>query len=323
MRMNIHATGLAALALASLVACSDPEPSEGEDTAIATLDTTAGSLDAGEDTEDSSSSDEAEGSTTAGEESTTDSSSSSDTESESSESSETGLDPALIIFEEDFEAAAPDTVPADWDSFVNWQVNAANMPGADTFALVDGTKPHGGSQSLHVKAGSNPGMLTRPLPPGTTTIYVRAHVWLTGKLGQNPGNNHETLIGIRGTPGQASDEVRFGEIKGVIGTNEVPSDDISPTQEQWGMGPEITAGEWHCIEVAFVADEGPHRVEAWSDGEPIHLVDDPSQWNNGVLGTDFLDGKFTEFMLGWHSFSNFANEVWFDDVVVALERVGC
>ncbi|WP_157596046.1 hypothetical protein [Plesiocystis pacifica] len=321
--MTIHETGLAALALASLAACSAPEPSEGEDTAIATLDTTAGSLDAGEDTEDSSSSDEAEGSTTAGEESTTDSSSSSDAESESSESSETGLDPALILFEEDFEAAAPDTVPAGWDSFVNWQVNAANMPGADTFALVDGTKPHGGSQSLHVKAGSNPGMLTRPLPPGTTTIYVRAHVWLTGKLGQNPGNNHETLIGIRGTPGQASDEVRFGEIKGVIGTNEVPSDDISPTQEQWGMGPEITAGEWHCIEVAFVADEGPHRVEAWSDGEPIHLVDDPSQWNNGVLGTDFLDGKFTEFMLGWHSFSNFANEVWFDDVVVALERVGC
>ena len=166
-------------------------------------------------------------------------------------------------------------------------------------------------------------MLTRPLPPNTERIYVRSYVWLTEQLGQNPGNNHESLIGVRGTPGQASDEVRFGEIKGVVGTNEVPSDDISPTMEQWGMGPLIAAGQWNCIEVAFVADEGPDRVEAWNNGEQVHLVDDPSQWNNMVLGDDFLTGKFVEFVIGWHSFSNYDNDVWFDDVVVALERVGC
>ena len=233
------------------------------------------------------------------------------------------LDPALVLFEEDFEAAAPNSVPAGWDTFIAWQAGGPNNPGSDLFALVDDSRAHTGTQALHVRAGQNPAMLTRPLPPGTNRVFVRTYVWLTGQLGQNPGNNHETLIGVRGSVGQANEEVRFGEIKGVIGTNEVPSDDISPTMDQWGMGPLIAAGQWNCIEVAFVADEGPHRVEAWNNGEQVHLVDDPSQWNNMVLGEDFLSGKFAEFILGRHSFSSYDNEVWFDDLVVALERIGC
>ena len=247
-----------------------------------------------------------------------------DTKTDTDESdTDEPLDPALILFEEDFEAAAPDTIPAGWDTFIAWQAGGANNPGSDLFALVDDSRAHTGTQALHVKGGQNPAMLTRPLPPGTNRVFVRTYVWLTGQLGQNPGNNHETLIGVRGSVGQANEEVRFGEIKGVIGTNEVPSDDISPTMDQWGMGPLIAAGQWNCIEVAFVADEGPHRVEAWNNGEQVHLVDDPSQWNNMVLGDDFLTGKFAEFILGWHSFSSYDNEVWFDDLVVALERVGC
>jgi len=233
------------------------------------------------------------------------------------------IDPELILFEEDFEGAGQDAVPAGWDTFIAWQAGGPNQPGGDLFALVDDSRAHTGTYALHVKGGSNPAQLTHALPPGTERVFVRSYVWLDAKLGQNPDNNHETLIGVRGTPGQASDEVRFGEIKGVIGTNEVPSDDISPTMDQWGMGPVIEAGQWHCIEVAFVADEGPDRVEAWADGEQVHLVDDPSQWNNMVLGEDFLDGKFVEFIIGWHSFSDYDNEVWFDDLVVALERVGC
>ncbi|NVB39652.1 hypothetical protein G6O69_17550 [Pseudenhygromyxa sp. WMMC2535] len=326
-----HRTILAGLALAVALApaaCAEPSEDEGGLTDGTSDGTSSLDDEAGDGSSESTDTSE-DGAESAGEssDSTTGSETDTDTQTETSEGesegSGTGLDPELILFEEDFELASVDTMPEDWDSFVAWQVNAANTPGSDNFALVDATRPHAGAQSLHVVGGANPAMLTRPLPDGTTRIYVRAYVWLTGKLGQNPGNNHETLLGIRGTPGQASDEVRFGEIKGVIGTNEVPSDDISPTQEQWGLGPEISAGEWHCIEVAFVADDGPHRVEAWRDGESVHVVDDPSQWNNKVLGTDFLDGKFTEFILGWHSFSNYANEVWFDDVVVALERVGC
>lgn len=238
-------------------------------------------------------------------------------------SEDTGPDPATVLFEEDFEAASDDTVPAGWDSFVGYVVNMNNEPGGMAYALADSSKPHGGSKALHVVGGQSPAMLTRPFPPGVDRVYVRVYVWLTGKLGQNPGNNHETLLGIRASVGQANDEVRFGEIKGVIGTNEVPSDDISPTMDSWGQGPVIEAGVWNCVEVAFLADQPDHEVRAWSNGEEVHVVNDPSQWNNHVLGPQFLEGKFNEFIIGWHSFSNFANEVWFDDLVVATERVGC
>ncbi len=235
----------------------------------------------------------------------------------------TGPDPATILFEEDFEGASEGTVPAGWDSFVGYVVNMNNEPGGMAFALADGSRPHEGRRSLHVVGGQTPAMLTRPFPPGVDRVYVRAYVWLTSKLGANPGNNHETLLGVRASVGQANDEVRFGEIKGVIGTNEVPSDDISPTMDAWERGPEIAAGQWNCVEVAFLADQPNHEVRAWNDGVEVHLVNDPSQWNNGALGAQFLTGKFNEFILGWHSFSNFDNEVWFDDVVVATERVGC
>lgn len=232
-------------------------------------------------------------------------------------------DPNTLFFSEDFEATPDDAVPDGWDSFVGYVVNMNNDPGGPAFALVDSSRPRGGNRALHVRGGQQPAMLTRPLPSGVDRVYVRVYVWLTGRLGQNPGNNHETLLGIRASVGGAHDEVRFGEIKGVIGTNEVPSDDISPKMDEWGMGPIIDAGRWNCLEVAFLANGPNHEVRAWNDGVEVHRVNDPSQWNNRGLGADFLADKFNEFIVGWHSFSNYDNEIWFDDLVVANERVGC
>ena len=125
--------------------------------------------------------------------------------------------------------------PPGWSNFIAYQANAAN-PSGTTLALVDSTRAHTGTKSVHVHGGQQPAQLTRMLPSGTNKLYVRAWIYFTRQLGANtdPSANHETLIGIRKLPGQANDEVRFGEIKGVIGTNEVPSDNISPKMAQWG-----------------------------------------------------------------------------------------
>lgn len=308
-----------------LSACEDPSPSSTHGTEGAGSTSASGS--------DSQGSTGAAGSGTTAAETSTSPVGSSTTTGSFAESSSvgtgdpsettTGLDPATVLFEEDFESAASGTTPPGWDSFVGYVVNMNNEAGGPAFALADDTRARSGAQALHVLGGSTPAMLTRPLPPGTDELHLRAYIWLTVKLGQNPGNNHETLVGVRGSVGQANEEVRFGEIKGVVGTNEVPSDDISPTMDQWGRGPVVEAGQWNCIEVAFVATPGAHEVRAWRDGEEIHRVNDPSQWNNGALGSDFLTGKFNEFIIGWHSFSNVQNELWVDDLVVATERVGC
>jgi hypothetical protein len=223
---------------------------------------------------------------------------------------------------EDFEAQTVGQQPTGWDNFVAWNKNGMN-PSGDTLALVDETRAHGGKRSMHFHGGQNPAMITKTLPTGTNKLYVRAYFWMSRQLGMNPGANHETLIGIRGTTGGASDEVRFGEIKGVIGTNEVPSDNISPKMDLWGKGPVIPANAWACIEVAFLADQANHTLHAWHDGTLVHEVTSGDQWQNGSMPATWLNGKFLEVIVGWHSFSSNTIDVWMDDLVLSTSPVGC
>jgi hypothetical protein len=224
-----------------------------------------------------------------------------------------------VLFSDDFESDTVGEPPSGWGTFIAWQQDIATPPD-DNFARVEDVE---GSKVVHFMGGTNPAQITRALPPGTNKIYVTARIKMTRQLGQNPGANHETLIGIRGTSGGANDEVRFGEIKGVIGTNEVPSDNISPLMDQWGMGPVLPADTWACFEVGFVGDQPQNELYAWIDGELVHSITSPDDWQNGPMPANWLDGKFTEVILGWHSFSSENIEVWIDDVIVATGRRGC
>ena len=230
---------------------------------------------------------------------------------------------ATPFFRDDFEAGTPGHQPAGWDNFLSYQKNVANPQGDGTLALIDTLHAHGGSHAVHFHGGSSPAMITRPLPAGTNRLYVRAWVYQTRQLGMNPGANHETLLGIRKAAGTANDEVRFGEIKGVIGTNEVPSDNIAPKMAQWGMGPAIAANTWACFEVAFLGDQPQHVLQAWIDGALVHSITAPDQWQNGTMPATWLNGKFVEVIFGWHSFSNATNDVWIDDIALATNRIGC
>lgn len=146
---------------------------------------------------------------------------------------------------------------------------------------------------------------------------------MTRQLGENPGDNHETLFALRGSAGNANNEVRFGEIKGVIGTNEVPSDNIAPPMAFWGQGPAFAAQQWHCIEVMFDASSAYDSVVASINGQIVHTIDESADWNNGPLAANWLEGKFVEIAFGWHSFSQNNVDVWMDDIVVSTDPIGC
>lgn len=236
------------------------------------------------------------------------------------------------FFVEDFESSPTGKAPMGWDTFLDWNKNPTSPTGSTV--VVDESKPHGGSRSLHVKG--SPAQITRPLPANTNKLYVRAWFWFSRQLGnhkssESPSPNHETLIAIRKTSGSASDEIRFGEIKGVIGTNEVPSDNIAPKMDQWYQGPSVPAGSWACIEVAFLADTPIDTLHAWANGTLVHEITSPDQWQNGTLPSgwmmgqpaNWMDGYFVEVVLGWHSFSSAENELWIDDIVLSNERIGC
>ncbi len=229
---------------------------------------------------------------------------------------------ADVLFSDDFEAGTVGQGPDGWDNFVGWVANGEN-PQGNTSALVSSERAKSGSQSVHFSGGQNPAQIVRALPQGTNKVYLTAWVYMTRQLGENPGANHEHIFALRGEPGSANNEVRFGEIKGVIGTNEVPSDNISPLMDRWGTGPALPADTWICFEVAFLGDQAQHELHAWADGELVHSITAPDEWQNGAMPANWLDGKFVEVVFGWHSFSSNDIDVWMDDIIVSTSRQAC
>jgi hypothetical protein len=227
--------------------------------------------------------------------------------------------PGNAILNTDFESDAVGKQPAGFHNFLAYNTDTTN-PQGDIQAIVDATRPHGGKNSLHVKGGQSPAFLTLPLPSGSKKLYVRGYFYMTRQLGKNPGANHETLFGIRK---DKDNEIRFGEIKGVIGVNEVPSDNITPKMDLWGKGPLIAANKWACIEAAFIGDQAQHEFHAWADGTEVISVTTGDQWQNGTMPATWLNNKWNEFMIGWQSFSSAANEIWIDDLVLATSRINC
>ena len=213
--------------------------------------------------------------------------------------------------------------PAGWNNFIAYQGNGPN-PNGQTLAVVDSTRAHSGTKSVRVHGGSSPAQLTRTLPTGTNKVYIRAWIYQTRQLGSmNASENHETLIAIRKTPGSVENEVRFGEVKGSLGTNLVPGDDFSPRLAQPGTT-SIAPNRWACIEVAFLADQPEHTLYAWADGALVHSITmTPGQWEHGLSVKTWMAGMFVEAVLGWQSFSGIDTDLWIDDVVLSTSPIGC
>jgi hypothetical protein len=111
--------------------------------------------------------------------------------------------PGEAFFFDDFEAGAPGTQPAAWDSWINYSVEAGNTLDGAQFALLDNQDCARGNQCVHFHAegATQPAMLTMPLPANLSRVYIRAFVKTTKQVGNqvpDQQSNHETMIGLRG-----------------------------------------------------------------------------------------------------------------------------
>jgi hypothetical protein len=226
--------------------------------------------------------------------------------------------------------------PASFDNYIGYNYKTTNPNGSGSSALADNTHTHNGSKlAAHFKiSGSDPVFLEYPLPTGINHLFLRVFVYLTSAMGNLPANptpptptdNHETLVGLTGDPTMDGTQVRFGQIKGVIGTNQVPSDDISPLQAKWYMGPVITASAWHCIEVEFDGTASYNTLRAYSDGTLVHSITAGTDWQNMTLKTtsNWMSGMFKDAIIGYQSFSSIGNEIWMDDLALSTTGpIGC
>lgn len=231
--------------------------------------------------------------------------------------------PAGVFFSDDFESGAVGATPNGWSTFIGWIFNGNNNSlSSGNYALVDNTKSYNGGNSVHFRGGANPAQIVRTLPAGIQHLHMRAYVNLSKVLGNQAGDNHEHIMGIRRTT-DASDEIRVGQIKGVLGTNQSFTDNIAPKMAQWYSGPQLAANTWYCVETAYYADTAYDELRMWVNGTLVHSVTSANDWNNGALGADWLSDKFTYAFLGFHSFSNNTADVWMDDVVLSTQPIGC
>ncbi len=234
--------------------------------------------------------------------------------------STSGGSSAGVIFSDTFEDGGLDTQPAGWDNFLGYNYNTNNSVSNDNYALIDDTYAYNGSQSIHFKGSL--AQIVRALPANTQRVYLRAYVRMSKQMGNVAGDNHEHIMGIKKTQ-DANNEVRIGQIKGVLGTNDVPTDNIAPKQAQWESGKALLADTWYCVETGLYADTTYDEVHLWVDGEEVHSITSASDWNNGALSSDWMSDKFNYVMFGFQSFSGNTADIWMDDIVVSTEPVGC
>jgi polyisoprenoid-binding protein YceI len=230
---------------------------------------------------------------------------------------------AGVLFSENFESGAVNTQPAGWQNFIGWVPNNSNTPTANEFALIDSSKSYNGSKSIHFKAGGNPAQIIRALPAGTQRLYTRAYVNLSKPMGAIAGDNHEHIFGTRRAIADASQEIRVGQIKGVLGVNQVESDNISPKMDKWYGGLQLAANTWYCVEAAYLADQAYDTFHMWVNGNLVHTVDSADDWNNGSLPANWMDDRLNFVHFGFHSFSSRTMDVWMDDLVVSTQPIGC
>lgn len=177
----------------------------------------------------------------------------------------------------------------------------------------DTTVRRSGNQSvLFPEGGTNFNIREIVVPIPGQSFWARLFIQTSTEFGDN---DHDSLfVGSTARPDQdnnAEDGPEFSEQGNQVLLN--ANDQLFsangpgfPSAE----GPTLAAGVWHCVEAFFDGASGD--VQIFSDGQP--LLDAPG----------FSRVTYQTFRFGYLQFPGHTpRDVWYDDVVVAANRVGC
>ncbi|RSM55662.1 cellulose-binding protein [Actinoplanes sp. ATCC 53533] len=207
----------------------------------------------------------------------------------------------------------------------DWAVTYPDCSGAGKTAY-DTTVAHGGSTSLRVDGAAgycNHVFMrnTSLLPAAATALFVRYWVRHTTAL---PAA-HTTAVALRDA-NDGNRDLRLGGQNGALQWNRASDDATLPEQSPAGvaLSAPLPTGTWNCVE--FKVDQGDGTMQTWlngtsvpgllQDGVPTHDID--GQWLNRTWRP-----ALTDLRLGWESYGEGADTLWYDDVAVGTTRVGC
>ena len=208
----------------------------------------------------------------------------------------------------------------------DWAVTYPDCSGTGK-AAFDTAVAHSGSTSLRIDgtAGYCNHVFMRNtalLPAGASALFVRYWVRHTTALPVA----HTTAVALRDA-NDGNRDLRLGGQNGALQWNRASDDATLPEQSPAGvaLSAPLPTGTWNCVE--FKVDQSNGTMQTWlngtsvpgllQDGVPTHDID--GQWLNRSNWRPAL----TDLRLGWESYGEGADTLWYDDVAVGTARVGC
>jgi len=223
-----------------------------------------------------------------------------------------------------------------WDSFesitaldsTRYETVTPSCSGTGTVAL-DTTTGHSGSQAVRVQGAggycnhvflraSGLGALGATLP---SPIFVRVFV----KVSMPLGAGHTTFMAMHDM--REDKDLRLGGQNEVLVWNRESDDATLPELSPTGvaLSKALSGNTWQCLE--WMIDSDKRELRTWLDGQAIAgltldaepTADVDRQWQRK---TDWQP-QLVDLRLGWESYREQANTLWFDDLAVGKARVGC
>ncbi len=189
----------------------------------------------------------------------------------------------------------------------------------------DATQARSGKRSLHIVGAAGycnhamAGFSMVPAIAGST--WMRFFIRLKNALGPE----HITFLSMRDDADNKRD-FRMGGQSDIVMFNRESDDATLPALSPTGIGlsQRLPALTWVCVEMRLDPSQG--SLDTFIDGQAVAGLkldetatpDVDEQWLRKRWRP-----KLGDLRLGWESYGNGANEVWFDDVAMGSRRFGC
>jgi len=206
-----------------------------------------------------------------------------------------------------------------------WVPGAADCTGTGT-ATIDRTVAHTGSASLKVTGATGYcnhafATLNSNLLSLGRTVYARMFVRHTTALPVG----HTTFAAFTDDSDGGKD-LRIGGQNRALQWNRSSDDATLPAQSPAGVAQSrpLPVNQWTCLEVMVNGSAG--TADTWLDGVQV-----PGLHADGTATQD-IDGQWygkswhpsvSKLKLGWESYADGADTLWYDDVKVSSTRIGC
>lgn len=257
---------------------------------------------------------------------------------------DTGPSPDSIIIQDNFDAGTPGSPPdaALWEGYPQGQESLG--------PVVDSAKAKSGGNSARVQSTSS-GLGSFLVPAagsvlgGTATpsnaFYVRVHMNWAKATSEIMG--HSAFIVGAASRDNSGTEARLGISS--KGPGSVPRVDMNLQNPSDGAGGEVTrysngftdggnpadfmdvgyqfaADTWYCVEAYYDGTAGASEFRLWVDGAEVaemHITD----FSANDSGRTSWGPSYQYIKIGAQDYDANLGQIWYDDVVVATEPIGC